>query len=327
MKTNTTHKILKAIESDGTISPHQIGQAVGVGQVSVHRQLKKLLSQGLIEKVGSPPVVFYQIKKITSPTKQISWSSQIRRVVEDNYLYLAPDGVMKSGVEGFVAWAVATKQDINLDALVGEYIKTITQASTHLSKDGLINATSKLAATFSKIWVDRVYYQSFYSLPKFGKTKLGVLVLHAKQSQSLKLMQQVISQMEPVVMRLIKKHRIQAVGFIPHSIPRNKPLLKIINQKLKLGIPQIDLVKAYRGEVLVAQKSLAKLEERVVNARESIFIKDDAKYQRVLLIDDAVGSGATLNETAHKLKKKGVKTVIGYAIVGSMKGFSVIKEI
>ncbi len=45
-------------------------------------------------------------------------------------------------------------------------------------------------------------------------------------------------------------------------------------------------------------------------------------------MDDAVGSGATLNETALKLKRKGIcDMVIGYAVTGSFKGFDVLQEV
>jgi len=74
---------------------------------------------------------------------------------------------------------------------------------------------------------------------------------------------------------------------------------------------------------------LSRFAERVANAKETIVIEDDrVKFDCVLLIDDAVGSGATLNETAKKLKEAGMaKTVIGFAVVGSMKGFEVIQEV
>jgi predicted amidophosphoribosyltransferase len=48
----------------------------------------------------------------------------------------------------------------------------------------------------------------------------------------------------------------------------------------------------------------------------------------VLLIDDAIGSGATINETARKLKERGLaKRIIGLAVTGSFKGFDVIQEV
>ena len=53
-----------------------------------------------------------------------------------------------------------------------------------------------------------------------------------------------------------------------------------------------------------------------------------SKYETVLLIDDFVGSGSTLNETAKKLKDGGVKTVIGCAFVGNTNlSYEVIREI
>ena len=48
----------------------------------------------------------------------------------------------------------------------------------------------------------------------------------------------------------------------------------------------------------------------------------------MVLIDDALGSGATLNEVAKKIKNQKVaKEIIGVAITGSFSGFEVISEV
>ena len=50
-------------------------------------------------------------------------------------------------------------------------------------------------------------------------------------------------------------------------------------------------------------------------------------YKHVLLIDDFVWSGSTLNETAKKLKKAGVTKVSWFAIVGNLDlSYEVINE-
>lgn len=55
---------------------------------------------------------------------------------------------------------------------------------------------------------------------------------------------------------------------------------------------------------------------------------DNRHFKHVLLIDDAVGSGSTLNQIAEKIKNKEVaKKVTGLAIVGSFKGFDVITDV
>lgn len=96
---------------------------------------------------------------------------------------------------------------------------------------------------------------------------------------------------------------------------------------LSLRLPKINLQKV-SGEVAVAQKTLSRLEERVENARASIIIDDLTRFENVLLIDDAVGSGASLNETAKKIRNLGLaKKVYGFAVVGSYKGFDVIREV
>jgi predicted amidophosphoribosyltransferase len=82
------------------------------------------------------------------------------------------------------------------------------------------------------------------------------------------------------------------------------------------------------GEVAIPQKALTKIEDRVSNARFSIMITEKRKFQKILLIDDAIGSGATINETALKLKANGLaKSIVGLAVTGSFKGFDVIQEV
>jgi len=93
-----------------------------------------------------------------------------------------------------------------------------------------------------------------------------------------------------------------------------------------LGILKLSKLKT---EVIVPQKTLNKLEDRIENARETIIVEDSGVYKNILLLDDAVGSGATLNETARQIRKKKICSgkIIGLAITGSVKGFDVISEV
>lgn len=92
-------------------------------------------------------------------------------------------------------------------------------------------------------------------------------------------------------------------------------------------MPETTLLKIFSGDVPIAQKSLSKLSERIENARQTIYVKDPKfSYQRILIIEDALGSGATMNEIACKLDHKD-RLIFGYAVVGSYKGFEVIREI
>ena len=102
---------------------------------------------------------------------------------------------------------------------------------------------------------------------------------------------------------LLTTFDIDAIGLTPPSISRKVQILDLVDQLLDPSIPRIPLVKYSPSKILIPQKSLKRPEERIQNAKNTIFIRGEhIDYHTVLLIDDFVGSGATLNETAIKLK-------------------------
>jgi predicted amidophosphoribosyltransferase len=103
--------------------------------------------------------------------------------------------------------------------------------------------------------------------------------------------------------------------------------MDMLKSYLKIDLPEVSITKI-KTQIVVPQKALSKLFERVENARNTFLIRDNRQFEHVLIIDDAVGSGATINEIALKLKKNHVaKKVTGIAVCGSFKGFDVISEL
>ncbi|MDP3793717.1 MAG: hypothetical protein Q8R07_03110, partial [Candidatus Uhrbacteria bacterium] len=84
-----------------------------------------------------------------------------------------------------------------------------------------------------------------------------------------------------------------------------------------------------RTPIMVPQKTHAKLEERIENAQQSLVVEERNIYRNILLIDDAVGSGATMNEVAGQIRAKKLCTgkIIGLALTGSFSGFEIIQEV
>lgn len=329
MVTDTGDRILGYIRTHKQARAHDLVKVFGISQVAVHKQLKKLLAREEISRVGKPPLVFYvpAFKKEEIPT---SVSPDIKKVIDDNYLYISPRGELLYGFEGFVAWVKGIKEEKHMSQLVLEYSQTIGQFKKQYHPQGWIDATKKLKSTFKTIAIDKLLYGDFYSLPKFGKTKLGQLVLYAKQSQNRELIDELVELAKPLIEKIIKEFSIDAVAFIPPTVPRTLQFMSEFEHALHLNIPRIELVKVTPGEVAVAQKTLSRLEERVVNAKDTIFLRENKhSYPHVLLIDDAAGSGATFNETAKKLKGVlvGKNSIVAFAIVGSFKGFDVIREV
>src|SRR3989338_6863356 len=194
-------------------------------------------------------------------------------------------------------------------------------------KNGLIDGMYKLKNTFDKIYLDKIFYLDFYSIERFGKTKLGQLLLYAKQSQDKSLIKELASQIRPKVESLIESFDVDAVGFIPPTVKREIQFMQELERNLNLSLPSLKIVKV-KTPIIVPQKTLNKLADRIENARDTIMVNDARQYKTLLLLDDALGSGATLNETAKKIKKqKLAENIIGLAITGSFSGFEVISEV
>jgi len=331
MKTDTAQKIVDYIKKNRTARVHDLVSELNITNVAIHRQLKKLIESDIVSKAGTPPLVFYKIsnKRVISNTLD-QLDSRIRQLIENEYLYISPIGEELYGIEGFIEWAQRTNQNQNMPKLALEYASTLTESRSFFNNQDWIDATKKVQATFPERYIDHLFYAEFYSLPKFGKTKLGQLMLYAKQSQNRDLIRQLADKTYAIINKIISEHNIDLIGFIPPTIPRKVQFQKEYERFLHLQLPTLDLRKVFTGNILVAQKTLSSADERIQNAKETIEVSNSNVIGiNILLIDDAVGSGATLNETAKKLKSSGIakESVIGFAIVGSYKGFEVIREV
>jgi hypothetical protein len=322
-------QIVEFIKQNGQAQPKELVRLLGVTQAAVHRALKKLVSDQTLVKKGTPPKVFYFLKKAGSEKALTALTDVQKKFLQDYYIYINPEGKIESGFEGFVTWMKNTLNKQNPEKTISDYIEVVKESESFKNnKYCLIDATDRFKKVFPMSYLDKIFYSDFYNLVRFGKTKMGQLLLNGKQSQNRPIIQRIAEMVAPDIRRIIQLEKIDAVAWAPHSIPRKIPFLKELEKALKLELPKIEILKAYSGDFPIAQKSLTRLEERIQNARETmVVVPQKITAKKILLIDDAVGSGATLNEISQKLKSKGAGRVIGYAIVGSYKGFEVIKEV
>ena len=180
---------------------------------------------------------------------------------------------------------------------------------------------------YDKIFLDELLYLDFYTIERFGKTKLGTILHYAKQGQSKMLMKILLQEIKQKIDIIISDYDIDAIAFVPPTIKRETQIMKFLANGLKIYLLVIVIMKI-GGIIPVPQKSLNKIEERINNAENTFVIKGNVSYKNVLLIDDAVGSGSTLNQISGKIKRKQLaKNIIGLAIVGSYKGFDVITDV
>ncbi len=326
MKGETRKKIIEYIRGNKQASGADLADFLEISDRAVRKQLKNLLDEGVVYKIGRPPKVFYLIKEesVNTTDEIFSFNIKEKKTIEENYLVITPSGERKEGLEGFIYWC--NKNNLDVTKTTDDYIKTFEKYNSY-KKEGVISGSKKFENTFKEVFLNDVYYLDFYSIERFGKTKLGQLLLYGKQSGNKKIIKEIIEIIKPKIEIVAKKHKIDAVGFIPWTVKREVQIMREIEKGMKLSIGRIKIEKI-KTEITVPQKTLSKLGDRIENAEKTIVLTGNVKYKNILLIDDAVGSGATMNETAKQIKNKGIaKKVIGIAITGSFKGFDVISEV
>ncbi len=325
MRTDTRERILDFVRKQKHVTAKLIIEQVELSPPAVFRQLSKLVREGLLQKQGTPPKVFYSLVQ-TIPTQiDYLFDPEIEQVINERFLKVPPDGMLQTGTHAFIGWCSARKLDPVKTSF--EYVASLKKFDTY-NKEGLIDGLYKISHSLPSIALDQVYYLDFYSVERFGKTKLGELVLYAKQSQNLALIKRIVKDIEDRFTDTLKRFHIDAVGFIPPTVKREVQLIRELERLLHLPLPTLKITKI-RTPIMVPQKTLSKLNERLENARKSFVVEERNTYHNILLIDDAIGSGATMNEIAEQIRSKNLCTgkIIGLALTGSFSGFEIIQEV
>lgn len=310
--------------------PKAIAEALGVSRQYIQKLL--VANKGRFIVSGTGPNRFYRNAELPqvsasnsngqgSPSSNLSVKD--RQLIEDNFYGLTPLGEELVGLQGFIKWCLARKFDI--DTKQSKYLAILKKYYRPGFKSP-INFTEKLKNTFGEIALKKVWAVDFYNFEIFGKTKLGTQVLVAKQTGDTQTTGILIDKLATVANEIIARHKIEAVAFVSPTIQRQSQLMTKLDSSIAVEIPRIKVHKV-GARILIAQKTLKSLEDRVLNAAQTFIVESQHKYDNILIIDDALGSGATLNEIAKQIKQKGIaRNCYGLVLVSSPSGYEVINE-
>lgn len=320
----TLDELINFLNKQPGSRPKVIAEELGVTRQYVQRLLAN--NKDKFSVSGSGPNRFYRnkdfSKSIDTDTPTIDNPEEFR-LIENNFYSLTPLGEELIGFDGFIKWCNARKLDAT--AKKDEYISIIKKYYGNNFKTP-IDFTSKLSATLEDSLLKKVWSIDYYNFEVFGKTKLGTQVVIAKQTGDKETIASLIQRLEPVVREIISKYDIDAIAFTPPTIQRQSQLMTMLDNGLNIDIPRVKIHKV-GAKILIAQKTLKRLDDRILNASQTFIVESDAQYKNVLIIDDALGSGATLNEIGKQIiQKKIAETCYGLVLVASPSGYEVINE-
>ncbi|MDZ4665528.1 MAG: hypothetical protein SGJ15_11660 [Bacteroidota bacterium] len=295
----------------------------------IHHVLNELLSKRMIQKLGRTPKTSYRLVEIEDLSQDVKvphLKEQESLLLNDLFLMVDETGNLLKGAPAFALWCA--QRGLSFQKTLDEFDSTLQNYKGLYDEHGNINGTEKLLNTkgYDKIWIDNLYYLDLYEIEKFGRTPLGTLLHYAKQGQSVYLMKLLMAEIKTRIHEFVKQQKADAIAFVPPTIKRETQFMKFLQSNLNLSLPIVE-IKKVSGLIPIPQKSLPKLDERIRNAENTFAVTDPRKFKHVILIDDAVESGATVNQIAGKIKLKGIAAeVTGLALVGSFEGFEVVSE-
>jgi predicted transcriptional regulator/adenine/guanine phosphoribosyltransferase-like PRPP-binding protein len=320
-------KILSFLQTKEMSTVEEIAKNVGFSRQYIHRLLDRLIDKAFVEKNGKIPHVYYRICDSKKNTENPKITLEKERFLFEHFLLVQAMGNMLQGVEAMQYWCAIQQLDFN--KTTAEYIETRKKYLAYFNKEGFIDGLQKLQNTsgMKEIGVDYLFYMDFYAIERFGKTHLGTLMHYAKQGQNKSLMKIIVSEIKYRIANFINENQIDAIVFVPPTIKRHLQIMDFFEKNIGVDLPKIT-VKKIKNNIIIPQKALSKLAERIENAKKTFYVGENKSYRKILILDDAVGSGATINEIALKIKTAGIASEIyGLAITGSYKGFDVISEI
>jgi len=322
----------KALEflfhNNENLSIDQIAKAWGCSLSLAKKNIKKFVDNGDVVKQGLPPQKI--IYKLVFEDNVNDLSDEQKQILDKYYAYVTPDGQFLKGFSGFLYWAKNKSGRLDVKSLAQEYLDIRKKFYNDKNRVFLIDATEKINQVFKDdIKLTKLFHRDFDSLPIFGKTYLSQMIRIAKAGRTnTAVMTYIVDNIRDSIQYIIKTYNIDAIGFIPPTVMRKTQLMTFISKKLRIDLPVV-LISKNTGLAPIQQKSLKKIEDRILNASKNIIISNSNTYNNILLIDDVTGSGATLNETAKKLlNQKLARKVYGFTITGSAKAndFDVISE-
>ncbi len=324
-------KIVKQLIAFNELTVKEIVDKLDMSKQMVHIALKRLLEEGRVQKLGRTPKTIYRLVKESNVLEEAEVGYENlnteREFLQKNFLLVSDSGELLQSIEAFNYWC--KQRNLPFHKTLNEFIETKKKYEKYYDKTGSIDGTEKLMSTkgYDQVYLNKLFYLDFYAIERFGKTRLGTLLHYAKQGQNKFLMRMMMDEINKRIRDFVKLQKADAIAFVPPTIRREVQVMKFIQTQSNIALPIIDL-KKISGIIPVPQKSLSKLDERIRNAENTFAITDQRKFNHVVMIDDAVGSGATLNQIAGKLlNKQTAKKVTGLAIVGSFKGFDVITDV
>ena len=166
-------------------SPRDIHRVLGVSLPLIHKHLKELCIDGVIERIGNAPYVHYRFIADPEPETEATIASPI---VKKYFMSRDFSGNVYYGAEAFLRWSRDNPKKYPLEEKVRLYEHRVRELQDAQGKSGTIPLKGKMEEFHSQTG-EAIHLRSMvcvapYAFPDFGRTKESILLEIAKEGGS-----------------------------------------------------------------------------------------------------------------------------------------------
>lgn len=318
---NIKQRILQLLGEIETCSVIEMVDRLQVSKQGIHLALRQLIANRQVAKFGKVPKTIYKLNQVNEKELENNGGLDEDQIqfLSKNFLSISESGEIMSGWKAFRQKYQNSTH--SLKESFREFALAYQKNQNYFDTNGLINGLSKIkkSKTPHEIYLDNLFFMDFECIEQFDKTKLGNLLYFAKTGQNTRLMKALLMEIKDKIYAFAKFESFDCIAFIPPTIRRENQIMKYLKIHLKTGLHLIE-IKKISGIIPIPQHSLQQFADKVFNAENSYSVAGFLEYKHILLIDDIVDSGATMNAVAKQIKlKKIAKKVTGLSIVGDFR--------
>lgn len=330
---NTREEILQIIKTKKIISNTEISKILNISTVATYKHIQKLILEEKITKIwnaGSTrylikenndyKILFTEIQKNIIEIYENSENINIEELINSVFLSFTASGDWLNWMDSLIFAIQRENNNIKPDneliirrstEIIISYIDEENKRRKNWFFDGTNSLQNNLKLYNEKCYIDKIFFGEINMLSWFGKLKTATELYYWKLLENKKLLENAIIPQIENIKKFCKKENIDWIIITPPTLKRSIQFGDVFRENFDLPIIEIKVEKN-KNKFFKPQKEL-KWNDRFINARESIIIKDDnfiKNMKHILIIDDNFTTGATINIIWEKLNKINYKNKI-----------------
>ena len=313
-------RILTLLKDRDTLRPTEMMSLLGVSRTALYEALRYLVEREYLVRSGSRPYVLYSLVPDFSED------------IQDSFLYRSVSGELLFGMKGFRVWSKERFPSLSFEEKIRLYESSYATYMTDRVHGFQFSVPKLVAITptaFSSLHCLDTYQIQVAEEKK--RTKPAVLLDAAKTDipslkrypQAYGVFSEYLTSSVKSILSFLETFEVGGIAFVPPTRRRHTQFMRLLEREFfrwnSRAITRVTIERNFNSSsVRLEQKSISSTKGRIENARTTYRVAPLANpHKTVLLVDDLVGSGATMNEVARKLLESGVaETVRCLGLVG-----------